>query len=93
MREREITLATPDGPGVSSRRPHPRGPCEDPMNLGRLFRVLVVGAGALAGGACATSSAAAGAGEPQRLPDGGVATPAPTPDPPMQMGGGGPSGW
>ena len=62
------------------------------MNLGRLFRVLVVGAGALISGACATSGAASSPGETQRLPDGGVATPAP--EPPMNnMGGGAPSGW
>jgi hypothetical protein len=64
------------------------------MNLGRLFRVLVVGAGALVSGACATSGAASSPGETQPLPDGGVATPAPAPTPIMHMGGGGgPSGW
>ena len=65
------------------------------MNLGRLFRVLVVGAGAVVSGACATSGAASSPGETQPLPDGGVATPAtPTPTPSMMhMGGGAPSGW
>ena len=63
------------------------------MNLGRLFRVLVVGAGALLSGACATSGAASSPGETERLPDGGVATPAPAPSSPMNMGSGAPSGW
>ncbi len=64
------------------------------MNLGRLFRVLVVGAGALISGACATSSGASSPGETERLPDGGVATPAQPPPPSMMhMGGGAPSGW
>jgi hypothetical protein len=60
------------------------------MNVKRLFAVLVVGAGALVSGACATSSGASG-GEEQRLPDGGVAAPA-APKPMMQPSGA-PSGW
>ncbi len=64
---------------------------EDLMNLGRLFRVLVVGAGALVSGACATGAAASSSSEAQSLPDGGVA-PAPTPAPMMQPAGA-PSGW
>jgi hypothetical protein len=61
------------------------------MTLRRLFHVLVIGAGALVSGACATGSGASQSGEVQRLPDGGVATPAPAPT--MQQSGGGPSGW
>ncbi len=60
------------------------------MVLGRLFRVLVIGAGALLGSACATSSASGSPGETQRLPDGGVVTPPPAP---TMQGGGAPSGW
>ena len=62
------------------------------MTLRRLFHVLVIGAGALVSGACATGSGASQSGEVQRLPDGGVATPPPAPAPTMQQSGG-PSGW
>ncbi len=58
------------------------------MTLRRLFHVLVIGAGALLGGACATSGAS-GSGDAQRLPDGGVVTP----PPPTMQSGGAPSGW
>lgn len=62
------------------------------MNVGRLFRVLVVGAGALVSGACATTSGATpSSSEAQTLPDGGVA-PAPTPPPTIQPSYA-PSGW
>ncbi|HTS80923.1 MAG TPA: hypothetical protein VMH40_10025 [Myxococcaceae bacterium] len=60
------------------------------MTLRRLFHVLVIGAGALVSGGCATGSSASQSGDVQRLPDGGVATPPPAPT--MQQSGA-PSGW
>jgi len=60
------------------------------MTLRRLFRVLVIGAGALMTGACATSGASSQSGDVQRLPDGGVATPPPASPTPQS---GAPSGW
>jgi len=39
------------------------------MRLRRLFHVLVIGAGALVGGACATSGAASQSSEAQELRD------------------------
>ena len=60
------------------------------MTLRRLFHVLVLGAGALVSGGCATSGAASQSGEVQRLPDGGVAT---SPPAPTMQPSGAPSGW
>ena len=65
------------------------------MRLRRLFHVLVIGAGALVGGACATSGAASQASEAQRLPDGGVAPQQQEPyrSPAFNQGSGAPAGW
>lgn len=72
------------------------------MVLRRLFRVLVVGGGALVAAGCGGDTAVRPTGDQQQvLPDGGVAVPAPMPGGgngggggmPGGGGGGGPMGW
>lgn len=75
------------------------------MVLGRLFRVLVVGGGALVAVGCGGDTAVrpTTGDQQQVLPDGGVMTPAPMPGGGGTMGGGstggggggsgGPMGW
>jgi len=64
------------------------------MHLRRLFQVLVVGGGALVAVACGGDSAVrpTPGDQQQLLPDGGVASPSPSPMPGGGMGGGSPGG-
>jgi len=65
------------------------------MRLRRLFHVLVIGAGALVSGACATSGAASQSAEAQRASDGSQAPQQQEPyrSPAFNQGSGAPSGW
>jgi len=67
------------------------------MRLRRLFHVLVIGAGALVSGACATTSAASQSSEAQRPSDGSTAQQQPQQEPyrspAFNQGSGAPAGW